>query len=260
MSLTVIYRLSDNGYAKEKFAFATKQFCLENFCKSFPRNRIYLMVDNTNLKEETYRWIREMHNQEEFAKVFLYTGGSSARSWRIAFELATNQLDDHTKDIDSPNITARYNLVLPDDEYVLFQEDDYLYRKGSMKVLLEGLKRADYVSLYDHLDTYVPASKGGNMLVCDEGYSKFPTYIIRTASSHWRTVSSTTMTFASQIKTLKEDEHIWRKYTQGTYPQDCAAFMELTMKRGRSLITPIPSYSTHTEPAWAAPGIDWEKE
>lgn len=27
----------------------------------------------------------------------------------------------------------------------------------------------------------------------------------------------------------------------------------------KTLLAPIPSYSTHCEPLWAAPGVDWEK-
>ena len=87
----------------------------------------------------------------------------------------------------------------------------------------------------------------------------FVTRVFRTNSSVWCQVESTTMTFATRVSTLREDKNIWDKHIQETYPQDFNAWLELARK-GRTLITPIPGMSTHCEPKWASPGIDWEKE
>ena len=38
------------------------------------------------------------------------------------------------------------------------------------------------------------------------------------------------MTFATLPSTLKEDEDVWRKHTQGTYPKDFDIFIELRKK------------------------------
>ena len=67
------------------------------------------------------------------------------------------------------------------------------------------------------------------------------------------------MTFAAKVKTLREDESIWRKHTTGTYPKDFDAFIELRNKK-RVLVSPIPSQATHGETAWLAPLTDWENE
>jgi hypothetical protein len=64
------------------------------------------------------------------------------------------------------------------------------------------------------------------------------------------------MTFASKVKTLREDESILRKWTNTTHPHDFQMFLELRDK-GRSLITPLPGYSTHGETAWLTPLINW---
>ena len=223
-----------------RFEKATKENCLVNFLDMFEigfgfDDTFTLVLDN--VKDETVEWTTELlKGYVNNPNIMRTNGGSSAAGFRIVFEEA---------------------LKL-DDELVYFVEDDYWHLPKSRQILLEGLSRAKYVSLYDHLDTYIPASMGGNKFVTDEGYSSFPTLIIRTDSSHWRTVSSTTMTFASSVKVLREDKEIWDNHTTGTYPQDFLAFMDLSKKQ-RSLITPIPSLSTHCEPAWAAPGIDWEK-
>jgi hypothetical protein len=237
MSLTVIYRLSDNGYAKEKFAYATKFHCLYNFCKHFPRSIVHILVDDTNLKDETLAVISGMHRTEEFASFSIHSGGSSAASWRNGVA----KLD---------------SLNLSESDYVYFCEDDYIHRQNSMKVLLEGLARADYVSLYDHADKYIPASKGGNPYIDDDGTEE--TRVGVTESCHWKLTNSTTMTLATSVKVLKEDRKIWDTGTSETYPHDFNMFIQLR-QMGRSLITPIPGYSTHCEEKWKAPLIDWSK-
>jgi hypothetical protein len=67
------------------------------------------------------------------------------------------------------------------------------------------------------------------------------------------------MTFASKVKTLKINEPILRKWTTGTYPEDYKMFLELREK-GNSLISPIPSYSTHGDLPWMSPLINWETQ
>lgn len=236
------YRLSDGSYKKNKFENATKEHCLKNYVTTFyyPNDKIFLYLDN--VKDKTDKKITKLINEwstEEFKIVIRRSSaGSSAQSFRLVFENA---------------------LELLDDEIVYFVEDDYWHLKGSRKAIHEALDRADYVSLYDHIDKYIPASHGGNPLVNEAGCSTFPTYLILTDSRHWRTVDSTTMTFAARVSTLQNDKAIWFKYIQGTHPFDMQLFHEL-MHRGRSLVTPVPSLSTHVEPQWAAPLIDWETE
>jgi hypothetical protein len=66
------------------------------------------------------------------------------------------------------------------------------------------------------------------------------------------------MTFAAKIKTLRKDEKILRKYTSGEHPYDFQMFLELR-NIGRTLITPIPGYSTHGETTWLSPLTNWSK-
>lgn len=237
--MRIIYRLSDNGYPKEKFAFATKQYCLHNFLWEFKFEQIHLLVDFTNLKDETKKMVEseidELRIVGNEVNLKYYTGGSSAGSWREAWR-------------------TFIDCSISDNEIIYFVEDDYLHRKESNKLIYEGIKVADYVSLYDHADKYIPASKGGNMFIGEDGAEV--TKVLLTKSSHWKLTNSTTMTFASTKKTLLEDKDIWERWTLGTHPHDFQAFIELRQK-GRSLITPIPGYSTHCEPAWASPLIDW---
>lgn len=229
-NMIVLYRLSDNGYKKPKFENATKIHCLINALQSF--QHICLFVDETNLKEETRKFLQSSDNH--FDKLEFYCGGSSAGSFR------------HVMD---------YSLKLPDEEIIYFLEDDYLHLSGSEDAIKEGISKSDYVSLYDHNDKYIPASQGGNAFIDDDGGEITKVFFIK--NHHWKLTNSTTMSFATTVKVLKEDKEIWDKYVQGSHPNDFQCFLELR-ERGRSLITPIPGLSTHTEPAWAAPGIDWK--
>jgi hypothetical protein len=64
------------------------------------------------------------------------------------------------------------------------------------------------------------------------------------------------MTFATKVKTLKRDEAILRKWTNGTHPNDFEMFKELS-QIGK-LVSSIPAYSTHGETQWLSPLIKWE--
>ncbi|VDM11382.1 unnamed protein product [Wuchereria bancrofti] len=150
------------------------------------------------------------------------------------------------------NLALDEALKLDNNEVVYFLENDYLHRPQSYKILLEGIEiGADYVSLYDHPDKYID---GANPYV--EGGGEI-TKVFLSQTCHWKLTNSTTMTFATKIKTLYEDEKILREFTKGSYPEDFKMFLTLRDK-GRSLITPIPGYSTHGETAWLSPLINWE--
>jgi len=243
--INVIYRLSDNGYNKPKFPNATKLHCFKNMLSQFHPNWVHVFVDETNLLPETRQamidennhWWAEYGDQigAGFGHFEFYTAGSSAASWRHVFDFALNKFRP--------------------EEYVYFVEDDYLHLEGARSILTQGLQIADYVSLYDHNDKYIPASQGGNPFI-DEDAGEV-TKVFRTKDVHWKLTNSTTMTFATTVAQLREDEATWREFTQGSHPNDFSCFLKLR-ELGRSLITPIPGYSTHCEPRWASPGTDWD--
>ncbi len=230
--INVLYRLSDNGYKKPKFSNATKVHCLENTIREFGVDNIHIFIDKTNITKETLAHLGHMPAVKHSEA---YTAGSSAGSFRYVFEYALK------------NFRA--------DDCVYFLEDDFLHLPNSALIMEEGLAIADYVSLYDHADKYLPANKGGNPFIEEDGGEI--TKVFRTKTSHWKLTNSTTMTFATTIGTLITDKPVWDRYTTGTHPHDMQIFLDLRTA-GRSLITPIPGYSTHCEPSWASPGIDWE--
>jgi hypothetical protein len=103
----------------------------------------------------------------------------------------------------------------------------------------------------EELINILPDLIDGNPEVdADGGYS---TKIYRGKTQLYGMFNSTTMTFASTVKTLKEDELILRKYTnQGHYPDDYKMFLHLR-ENGKALLCPLNTFSTHGETAWLAP-------
>lgn len=231
------YRVSDNSYKKPKLDGATKKRCLLNFLTLWPIEEITVFMDKC--VPETVAFL-EGYSETTGLKVIPIDGGSSAQGFKAVVDTACE---------------------LPAGEFVYLVEDDFWHLDHSRMVLLEGLQRADYVTLYDHPDKYIPSIRGGNPFIDEDGGED--TKVILTPSSHWKLTNSTTCTFATSAGVLRHDYPIWQKWcfanpTQ-THPNDFQAFLELR-ETGRSLISPIPALSTHCEPDWTAPLIDWKQE
>jgi hypothetical protein len=220
-SVRIYYRISDNSYPKPKLIGATKEVCLMNFIKAFHE----VIFGGTEAPPEDFTPpIRIIADRCE--RTTIKTLMESGLPVTIS---------DHGN---AGSLIQAVQMAVetgPEDELVYFCEDDYLHLGSAPRLLEEGIKRADYVSLYDHPDKYTRLYNGGE-------YSK----VIKTASSHWRYTASTCMTFGAKVKTLKEDLEVWKKYTDGTHPHDHHIFTELG-KNGRKLAIPIPGVACHTD-------------
>lgn len=228
--MKIIYRISDAGYNKIKPLYINNEHCLKNAVKTFGNSEFLIIADNVS--DETKKMIEIYVPTDNINHVSV---GHGAGTFNLALDLALQQNDD---------------------EIIYFLENDYLHKLDSENILIEGIELgADYISLYDHPDKYIPASRGGNPYIEDDGGEITKVYLSK--SCHWKLANSTTMTFASKVSTLKEDESILRKWTNmGHYPRDFDMFMELR-ECGKSLMTSIPGYSTHGETAWLSPLTDW---
>jgi hypothetical protein len=223
--MKIIYRISDAGYSKVKPDYISNENCLKNFVSVFGNQNLHIIADNCS--EDTLKMITKYVHPNSIETVSV---GHGAGTFNLALDIA---------------------LGFDDETIVYFVENDYLHKPGSDKVLIEGLQIGyNYVALYDHPDKYM---NGANPFVEDGGEV---TRIMLSESCHWKITNSTTMTFAAQVKTLREDESILREYTKGSYPRDFEMFLALREKQ-HGLITPIPGYSTHGETAWLSPLTDW---
>lgn len=215
--MKLYYRISDQSYPKQKLIGATKEICLMNFCKAFAD-----IIFPQPLPEIPPMKILADRCERKTIKMLTGTGIpitmtdlGNAGSLQKALLLAIEECDDN--------------------DIAYFCEDDYLHLPSAPKLLQEGIRRSDYVTLYDHPDKYSRLYNGGE-------FSK----VIRTTSSHWRYTASTCMTFGVKIKTLKEDLDVWKEYTSDQHPHDHQIFTDLG-KKGRRLAVCIPGVACHID-------------
>lgn len=228
--MRIIYRISDEGYNKVKPDYINNEACLANAVKVFDDCEWSIIADNVS--KETSDMIEKYKSKDHILYV---NKGNGAATFNIALDEA---------------------LKMDDSDTVYFLENDYLHKPDSRVIIEEGFELgAQFVSLYDHPDKYIVPNEGGNPYC--EGNAE-DTRVYLTDSVHWKITNSTTMTFASQVSTLKENEHTFRTWTSGTHPNDFKMFLELRDQK-QLLITPIPGYATHGETAWLSPLTDWSK-
>ena len=140
------------------------------------------------------------------------------------------------------------NQNIPEGDLIYFLENDYLHVSNWVNLVVEFFRenpknmRNNYLSLYDHNDKYFY-----------EMYDDLTSKILTTKNRHWRTTPSTCGSFIVNKKVFDLDFDI-----QSTVHGDHEKFLDLNSKRGRCVITPIPSLSTHCMTDLLAPTIDWE--
>ncbi len=227
-AIHIFYRICDVGYPKEKPAYITKENCLRNALSTFPLDSVHWHIIADDICEETYQMILKYVPQELVTRVSV---GHGAGTFRMAFQQA---------------------LELKDNDLVYFLEDDYLHLPNALDGLIEAANynSADYITLYDHLDKYSDPKCFSWLETRQEVYFS--------GHHHWRTTSSTTMTFAAFVDVLKRDKAVFMRWTDTTHPYDFQIFIELGLLNKARLISPIPTLSTHGETAFLAPGIYWE--
>jgi|TARA_R110000822_G_scaffold136701_1_gene274200 glycosyltransferase involved in cell wall biosynthesis len=141
-----------------------------------------------------------------------------------------------------------YKQDFKEDDIIYFVEDDYLHLNGWVNIMLEGFNQigADYYTLYDHPDKYYLPM-----------YQDLQSKIITTENTYWRTVPSTTCTFACKFGIFKKyfEDHL--KFCSEGFTQDHQMFLHL-WSIGSNLVSCMPAYSTHVEANMLSPFIEWE--
>ena len=232
----VLYRISSNSYEKERLSFATKEYCLSNFIENVLTSSDNMTIIADCVDNGLKQTVDNYENSN--IKITHEKLGSNGASFRFQIDFATS---------------------LPDDEIVLFQEDDYLYKPSGWpyqtcttyhELTREALSFAHYVSFYDHPDKYMSPKFGGNKFITDHGVEN--TGVFRTRNSHWKYTNSTTCTFATTAGVIKQDQKFWKLFCPGNHPNDFQSFLALG-SRGRTLATSLPGKATHTEIPWISP-------
>jgi hypothetical protein len=170
-----------------------------------------------------------------------------------------------------------------DSDFVYFAEDDYLYLPDQFCSMVEFLRsdpEVDFLSPFDHLDCYRLE------------LHRTPKWVKTCAGRHWRTASSTCLTFLTRKETLAKYRAVFESYVRGNF--DSSVWLSLTKQRVynpffsiRSLLgggfewkivvkawlhssrqilfgkklklwVPIPAIATHLDAHSLSPGVDWK--
>ncbi len=211
---------------KERFAGFNKEQCLENLLATIEQEPV-----NFTFFLDTYHPMEGEHflHKHLDLPIVEFKAGSEAASFLYMIEYV-------------------YQQKYSPETIIYFLEDDYIHRSGWPRVLREAftLSGIDYVTLYDHGDKYFSPQ-----------YEQLQSKIFRTDSCHWRTTPSTTNTYAMLFKTLKKHIDHHRCFSLGrTITADHDKFCKLA-EEGAVLISAVPGFSTHAEPAFASPCINW---
>jgi hypothetical protein len=261
IDLAIAYRIYP-GVSKTPAVFTKDKFnlsaiCLHSFKEALGNLRVKIWALLDDCPDEYEDLFRSHFGEDELEIVQLGRVGNLS-----TFSL---QLDLLTRNTDA--------------ELVYFAEDDYFYLPDAidnMVAFTRANSDVDFVTPYDHPDTYNESSR----------YEKHRLRVF--GGRHWRTATSTCLTFLASRRSLLSAESIFRTYCRGN--MDCPIWLSLTEKAGlgdlrvhwhdafrfktwlktwrwglsqilfgRSyrLWSPLPTLATHMESTCLSPGIDW---
>lgn len=170
-------------------------------------------------------------------EVRFISGGDQRKAWRACIELVN-------QDIESGKVRA--------DDLIYLLENDYIHVPHWVEkvdeVVKSGLKW-EYLTMYDHLDKYPGLCTSDDA----QRYTSLKSQIFCTGSHHWRTTPSTCATYMLPVRVFLSDRKVLKL---GIY--DFKLFKILGSLRRRTLISPIPSLSTHSMTEYLAPAVAWE--
>lgn len=224
--LNIIYRISSSTNTKNRPDYFSKEKCFMNFIKVFSTDNVFVVADNCTAEMLTFllKYINKSN--------LIQTNLGNSRSFIYSMNFALSNFYEY--------------------DSVYFVEDDYLHLPNSKYILKEGLCLTDYITGYDHPDKYI--DNGSNPYISQGGEV---TRVLLSKSRHWKLTNSTTMSFLTRIKTLREDKDIIEHFCRGDIPEDFNMFCFLIQNKGRKLISALPGITTHMETDHLAPLIEW---
>lgn len=192
-----------------------------------------------------------LHKDDRTNITVLFDGTLAPDHWIRKYPVHVVEFNGGT---DERSILFQYDYIYrqrwSDDTILYSLEDDYVHRPGWPTLIREGLgpithptMSIDYVTLYDHRDKYDYV----------ELYRDLVSKIGVTRSVHWRSVPSTTNTWAALLWTFRTDRVIFDAFKN----QDNEKFKTLT-RLGRIVGSCIPGWSTHVHSSHMAPCFDWD--
>lgn len=136
-----------------------------------------------------------------------------------------------------------YDLAREQDDIILFQECDYVYRPNTGEQMVEAISNLGLVSPYNHRNFYLDRSIHSKS--CE---------LEMIGNEIYRSVERNTMTFGLTSDILRDHFDIFEKYGY----LDNEVWHDLR-DQGHKLYVPVHSIATHMVEDYLAPGVEWEK-
>jgi hypothetical protein len=250
----------DLGFGDDKYSLS--EVCLKSFKESLGSLRVKMWAILDGCPAEYEALFRKYFDESELAVLKLDNAGNH-RTFANQIEVLLEQSDA---------------------DLIYFAEDDYFYLPDQFSSMIEFLRadpEVDFVSPFDHLDCYRLA------------LHRTPKWIKTSAGRHWRTASSTCLTFLTRKETLGRYRAVFQSYVRGNF--DSSLWLSLTKQRVgnpffliRSLLggsfewkiivkawlycwrqivfgkrlklwVPVPGIATHLDAHSLSPGVDWQR-
>src|SRR6266702_2006625 len=264
LDLVIVYRVyprisgTPALFAEDKFKLA--DICVKSFKRALGSLRIkmWVLLDGC---PSIYKDLFRKHFSDPEIEVIDLAGVGNEATFAMQVDILANQ-------------------TLSD--FVYFAEDDYFYLPNAMVELVDFARTGTdihFVTPYDHPDRYEDSTRQQGSQIRVLG------------NRHWRTTSSTCLTFLASREALRKNRNLFKTFRRGAH--DCAIWQAITQKTslfdprvhaatstilkiwantwlrgykriifGRSyqLWSPVPSLATHMALPLLAPNIDWYSE
>lgn len=233
------YNTQDND-GKYRPSWFSYEKCFKNFLSTIKdRDNVELNViyDETRGKIEQ-NWIdnyipiikgdKVIENKN--INIYPITGGSMFGAAKEMYRIAKELSED-----------------MEDGDLFYFMENDYLHVNGwvdEVITLFSTFNGLNYVSLYDHNDKYTWMHL----------YENLTSKIFATETRHWRTTPNCCGSYIVNKKIFLEDYE-----NRISIEGDANYWAWLAENKGRFILSPLPSLSTHCMETLLAPCIDWSK-
>ena len=242
--------------------YELSRVCLESFYNSVKNVKAYIYIILDGCPLEYQKLFEETLIGIDYE--FIEKGGiGNAQTFNLQMDLLLNQ---------------------DKSDVIYFAEDDYFYLENAFTELIKAIKHpdVDFVTPYDHPDTY------------RTDFHNYKKKYIKIEGYKWGIMSSTTMTFMTTKRVLKETKNIFYTYTVRNY--DASLWLSLTklnafnvalmtkllftnfqffkyflklyyfsfgqtiFGKKRILVQAVPALATHMETAFLSRDIDWYNE
>jgi len=219
--MVVIYRVCDKGGGKspiyKKSKFDLVKMCFNSFITAFDeiKPRIIFVLDEVPRHYLDF-FNRRCHWEKEYTKA---DGEGNFGTYK-----------------------AQLNIAKKFDDYVMIQEDDFLYLPHAGRKIQKALEKVPFVTPQDEYMYYHD----------DRHKGKFEIKVI--GDHHWREANSTTLTFGTHPRYIKG---CFDTLT-GHGLRDFEMWQEI--RRKHILYSPIPTLAAHMVENILPHTIDWDKE